>query len=742
MVRGQRDLDTTGKYFFYQCAQERVGDGVVTYRVPCLDMLVTVPESLGPIVDDRVRHEAIAAGAPAVVLRVSRPVQDGVDGQGRSVSPVVLAMARGTPGSEDHPLCTIRRGGGGGGGVSGGEGGATAAASGTPLPAPAQQEAHHTAELEGPPGETPRARWRRRGEAALAVDFLKTRASTPDHPLDVAERYQQEEGFDDLLDACQALVESLEAFERDRAAHMTDAELENLRQLVDILREQKGQSQMLEEEEAAEEQQVGPAHPPPSLWEDADSPPSRSYWEPVCHSGPVAPGPGLDLYPEGGGGGTGTEEGGVWVPKVRATTLWGTGPHPALPQVRAELGSGPPLGRTDVSALSGKAHRSAGALGSSDGGTGEVLTRVMADITFNLDIGNKRAEESSAGKVGTLTSVSKDHELLVLSARGCGRFRVEVCPDELGRPLVKALLRAAEHSAALFKHHRWPTLINYRMAYGLATGSWGGKTVEAMHPHSLGVADWVTCAEELFDDYVPSAEYEIEPRPKQPLDMLRWAKQARNGIRVVCLMYGAEHKEERSEALDYLIRLHEDRPRKYTAKYVQDAWEELNARWWEELRWKVKEVQRFCNKELVRKEDFIFAALTPTPGGTPLSGIAYDVRGGGPRRVLPHGDLRTPGEDCGERLQGERPPGPATPTGGGRYRTCRRGGGAGEPATSTRRGRRRKERTRWRDEGRGRQGQAPEAPSRGPHFGGGFRVRQAGSHRREGEAQVLGRRLP
>ena len=151
----------------------------------------------------------------------------------------------------------------------------------------------------------------------------------------------------------------------------------------------------------------------------------------------------------------------------------------------------------------------------------------------------------------------------------------------------------AEHSAALFKHHRWPTLINFRVAYSLATGCWGGKSVATMRAHSLGVADWVTCPEEVFDDYAPSTDPKIEPRPKQPVDMLKWAKQARNGIWVARLIYGAEHWGERSEALDFLIRLHEDKPRKFTAHFVQDAWEKLNARWWGELRWKVKEVQRF-----------------------------------------------------------------------------------------------------------------------------------------------------
>eukprot|EP00959_Pyramimonas_sp_CCMP1952_P217167 4541913-Pyramimonas_sp.AAC.1 len=92
----------------------------------------------------------------------------------------------------------------------------------------------------------------------------------------------------------------------------------------------------------------------------------------------------------------------------------------------------------------------------------------------------------------------------------------------------------AEHSSALFKHHRWSTLMNYRIAFG---------------------------PEELFDDYAPTTEYKIEPRPKQPVDMLKWARQARNGIWAVCSAYGAEHCDERSEALDYLIRQHEAKPR-------------------------------------------------------------------------------------------------------------------------------------------------------------------------------------
>ena len=71
----------------------------------------------------------------------------------------------------------------------------------------------------------------------MALDFLKKRAETHDHPLDVAERYQLSEGFDDLGDACRTLVESLEALERERGAHMAEEELQTLRRLTDALRE-------------------------------------------------------------------------------------------------------------------------------------------------------------------------------------------------------------------------------------------------------------------------------------------------------------------------------------------------------------------------------------------------------------------------------------------------------------------------------------------------------------------------
>ena len=52
--------------------------------------------------------------------------------------------------------------------------------------------------------------------------------------------------------------------------------------------------------------------------------------------------------------------------------------------------------------------------------------------------------------------------------------------QQIGARCLKSLLQLAEHSAAMYKHHKWPTLVDYRIAYGLATGAWGGKSLGTM----------------------------------------------------------------------------------------------------------------------------------------------------------------------------------------------------------------------------------------------------------------------
>ena len=243
------------------------------------------------------------------------------------------------------------------------------------------------------------------------------------------------------------------------------------------------------------------------------------------------------------------------------------------------------------------------------------VSSLLADIASALDHRNKRDEESAAGKKGTLQSISKEDELKVHAARGCGQFTVALGAEELGRQLCKALLKAAEHSSALFKYHKFPTVMSCRLAYGIAMGSWGGRSNKSMASWSLSTADFPTSTEEAFDLFVPSADFKVEGRPRAPHGVLTWARQARNGIRVFSLVYGKEHEAERTKALEYLVELHEAGPRKYPLDFIQGSWEELHSRWWEELSWAVASLRKLIGKEQVRKEEFSFAAMAPDPAG-------------------------------------------------------------------------------------------------------------------------------
>ena len=186
MVRSQGNPETPGKYHYYQCVQVCIEEGAVEYRVPYLN--------LSPIVDERVREEVMAAGAPALVVRVRQAVPNGTDEQGRPASSGDLTLARGAPGLQEHPLCRVWRGGVEAGGIPG-EGPRAPAAPPShrrhPLPG---QELRPEAGPGDLPSDAGRDLWRGRGEAALEQGFLKTWASTQGHPVEVAERYMLREG--------------------------------------------------------------------------------------------------------------------------------------------------------------------------------------------------------------------------------------------------------------------------------------------------------------------------------------------------------------------------------------------------------------------------------------------------------------------------------------------------------------------------------------------------------------------
>eukprot|EP00972_Heterocapsa_arctica_P094612 13952335-Heterocapsa_arctica.AAC.1 len=66
----------------------------------------------------------------------------------------------------------------------------------------------------------------------------------------------------------------------------------------------------------------------------------------------------------------------------------------------------------------------------------------------------------------------------------------------------------------------WPTPVNNRQAFAIASFSWGGRCVAHVPLHALSVADFPTVRTETFDEHVILVDVKIETRPRAPLTYL------------------------------------------------------------------------------------------------------------------------------------------------------------------------------------------------------------------------------
>eukprot|EP00972_Heterocapsa_arctica_P114114 16440854-Heterocapsa_arctica.AAC.1 len=99
---------------------------------------------------------------------------------------------------------------------------------------------------------------------------------------------------------------------------------------------------------------------------------------------------------------------------------------------------------------------------------------------------------------------------MVMVARGMDNFRVEMCLGEVGRNLYKAIKKTAESSTGLYKKTGWPTPVNNRQAFAIASLSWGGRGVDSVPQHALSAADFPTVRAEAFDDHAVPTDTKLE----------------------------------------------------------------------------------------------------------------------------------------------------------------------------------------------------------------------------------------
>eukprot|EP00972_Heterocapsa_arctica_P074584 11007249-Heterocapsa_arctica.AAC.1 len=155
----------------------------------------------------------------------------------------------------------------------------------------------------------------------------------------------------------------------------------------------------------------------------------------------------------------------------------------------------------------------------------------------------------------------------------------------------------------------WPTPINNRQAFAIASFSWGGRGVDHVPLHALSAADFPTVRSEAFDDHSVPTDVKLETRPRTPPTYLQWIRQAQNMAKAFSLAYGQEYEVTLLKFLRHLQGLHEENDHQDPFAFIADAWEELFWRETEEIRHAVAITLKWLGKESVRKEDFIQAAL-------------------------------------------------------------------------------------------------------------------------------------
>jgi hypothetical protein len=152
------------------------------------------------------------------------------------------------------------------------------------------------------------------------------------------------------------------------------------------------------------------------------------------------------------------------------------------------------------------------------------------------------------------------------------------------------------------------------MAYGMASLSFGGQTVKSMPHWALSAGDFELTDEEGFDKFTPTADNKLEPRPR---DLTLWFRAAIRQCWAFACIFGEEHYPALEAAASQLLEMGEKHSYAWPAQRVYDTWEELWARFMEELRQLDRKLLREMNEPSPTFERIKFFCLAPDANGEP-----------------------------------------------------------------------------------------------------------------------------
>ena len=226
-------------------------------------------------------------------------------------------------------------------------------------------------------------------------------------------------------------------------------------------------------------------------------------------------------------------------------------------------------------------------------------------------------DEATGHERGKVSSISKSEERLVYLVRGCDALTVSVGSATVGKELYYALKATATQGRPQLRAIQFPVNIGNRVAFGLASMSIGGRDLKSIPDYSLAASDFPLTTEEDFDSYGGTADSKMEKRMKAPATLSHWYRNALRQSWAIACVYGAEHYACWEEAAGFLLRLGEDHGYAWPPHAIFGVWEELWARFTEEMRELDRALRREMREETPTFDRIRFFATSPDFNGDP-----------------------------------------------------------------------------------------------------------------------------
>lgn len=248
----------------------------------------------------------------------------------------------------------------------------------------------------------------------------------------------------------------------------------------------------------------------------------------------------------------------------------------------------------------------------------DVLPHHSDDATKALQAIAKAfvARDEAAGQErGKLSAIGKVEERLVFLVRGCDTLTVPMGEATVGKELFHALRSIATQSRPLLRGMKFPVNITNRFAFGVASMTIGGKG--AAPDFALTAGDFPQTSEEDFDLYVLPSDTKLEKRPRAPVTLSVWFRDALRQSWAVACVYGTEHYPSWEKAAAHLLKLGEEYAHAWPLSAVMAAWDELWSRFTEEIRELERRARREMSEEAPSFERLRFFSTAPGADGDP-----------------------------------------------------------------------------------------------------------------------------